>query len=35
MKVGLEKIENHKRVVVKALLDSGAIVREPLRGDHP
>jgi len=24
MKVGLEKLENHERVVVKALLDSGA-----------
>jgi len=24
MKVGLEKLESHKRVVVKALLDSGA-----------
>jgi len=25
MKVGLEKLENHERVAVKALLDSGAI----------
>jgi len=25
MKVGLEKLENHEGVVVKALLDSGAI----------
>jgi len=25
MKVGLEKLENHKGVVVKALLDSGAM----------
>jgi len=24
MKVGLEKLENHKGIVVKALLDSGA-----------
>jgi len=24
MKVGLEKLENHERVAVKALLDSGA-----------
>jgi len=25
MKVGLEKLENHKRVAVRALLDSGAM----------